>query len=273
LNTLTTRGFGGLEHLYSTLISTGPNPDPSHPTWSSFIWLKFVSHEYFHTFNVKRLRPIELGPFDYERPPRTPSLWISEGLTSYYGDLIVCRSGLASTEDFLGSMSSYIRQLQNTPGRLKQSLSQASLDVWTSSMSGMVRNTDEAVSYYIKGPVVGFLLDARIRRVTDGQRSLDDVMRTAYDRYSGPQGFTPQEFVAVAEEVAGVDLDDWFHDHLDSTKELDYSEALDWFGLRISDGADPKTGWTLSVRPDASDKQRSQLLDLTTSPSASTAPK
>jgi predicted metalloprotease with PDZ domain len=119
LNTLTNSGGGGLEHLYSTLISSRPNPNPDKPTESSFYWLKFVSHEYFHTFNVKRLRPIELGPFDYERPPRTPSLWISEGLTSYYGDLIVCRVGLATPEDFLGSMSSYIRDLQNCPGPAK----------------------------------------------------------------------------------------------------------------------------------------------------------
>jgi predicted metalloprotease with PDZ domain len=137
----------------------------------------------------------------------------------------------------------------------------------------MVRDTDNAVSYYVKGPVVGFLLDARIRRATDGKRSLDDVMRMAYDRYSGPQGFTPEEFVAVAEEVSGVDLDDWFHHHLDSTKELDYTEALEWFGLQIDTGSDPKTQWTLSVRGDQTQKQRDQFLDLTTSPSASTAPK
>ena len=263
------KGGGGLEHLNSTLITTrlNPNAKDTEP-WSAFGWLAFVSHEYFHTFNVKRLRPIELGPFDYEHPPRTASLWISEGLTSYYGDLIVVRSGLAKPTDFLGSMSSYIRQLQESPGRLKQSLEQASLDVWSSGMSGVTSDKDNKISYYIKGPVVGFLLDAKIRQVTNGAKSLDDVMRLAYSRYSGEHGFTPTDFVAVAEEVAGVDLHTWFKHHLASTEELDYTAALAWFGLQFTAGTDPKTQWSLSVRADATDAQQAEFRRLTSGPSA-----
>jgi predicted metalloprotease with PDZ domain len=104
---------------------------------SAGVELKFVSHEYFHAINVKRLRPIELGPFDYENPPKTPSLWISEGLTSYYGNLAVVRSGVGSADDFLHDLSGQIRQLQNSPGRLVQTLEQSSLDVWTDSYSGI----------------------------------------------------------------------------------------------------------------------------------------
>ncbi len=258
------KGGGGLEHLNSTLITTQLNPSGKNTEpWSAFRWLAFVSHEYFHTFNVKRLRPIELGPFDYEHPPTTASLWISEGLTSYYGDLIVVRSGLAKPEDFLGSMSSYIRQLQDSPGRLKQSLEQASLDVWNSGMSGVTSDKDNKISYYVKGPIVGFLLDAKIRRATSGAKSLDDVMRLAYSRYSGEHGFTPTDFVAVTEEVAGVDLDAWFKHHLASTEELDYAEALAWFGLQFTDEADPKSKWSLSVHPDATDAQKAELRRLT----------
>jgi predicted metalloprotease with PDZ domain len=254
---------GGLEHLDSTLISTRLTGDPSRPTWDSFRWLAFVSHEYFHSFNVKRLRPVELGPFDYEHPPRTPSLWISEGLTSYYGDLIVVRSGLAKPEQFLTSMSEYIQNLQNTPGRLKQSLEQASLEVWTSGMSGVARDPDHFVSYYVKGPIVGFLLDAKIRRATDGRRSLDDVMRLAFQKYSGRQGFTPAEFVAVAETVAGIELDDWFQRHLAMAEELDYAEALEWYGLQFEKSDDAKSHWNLVARSDASEKQRAELRRLT----------
>lgn len=266
-------GNGGLEHLNSTLISTRLRPDSRNAApWNSFRWLAFVSHEYFHSFNVKRLRPLELGPFDYERPPRTASLWISEGLTSYYGDLLTVRAGLGTTQDFLTSMSSYIGQLQDTPGRKVQTLEQASLDVWTTSMSGVSGNRDKTVSYYVKGPVVGFLLDAKIRRATDGNKSLDDVMRLAYKQYSGERGFTPAEFVAVAEEIAQVDLDDWFRVHLATTDELDYSEALDWFGLAL--GAEsPDKPWDLSVRPDANEKQRAQLQSLTGSDAATTTAK
>ena len=129
-----------------------------------------MSHEYFHAFNVKRLRPVELGPFDYENPPRTSSLWISEGLTSYFGELLVVRAGLASTEDYLRLLSSHISRLQNAPGRLVQTLEQSSLEVWSSGTSGVGRNRASTVDYYVKGPVVGFLLDTKIRRRRAGRK-------------------------------------------------------------------------------------------------------
>jgi predicted metalloprotease with PDZ domain len=224
-------GGGGLEHKNSTLLSAGSvrlsNPE------SRLRWLSFVSHEYFHAFNVKRLRPVELGPFDYEHPPKTSSLWIAEGLTTYFGDLMVVRAGLVTPEDYLGLISASIGQLQNTPGRLVQTLDQSSLDVWTSGMSGFGRGGRRTVSYYVKGPVVGFLLDARIRRATAGKKSFDDVMRLAYKRYSAERGFTPEEFRTTVEEIAGTDLKDWFKRALASTEELDYTDALDWYGLRF----------------------------------------
>src|SRR5262249_28220708 len=156
-------------------------------------WLGLVSHEYFHAYNVKRLRPIELGPFDYEKEVHTPSLWIAEGLTSYYGDLLVSRAGVAERDYALSRLSTEIKQLQTSPGRLVQTLEQASNEVWTSSFSG-VGSSPKTVSYYVKGPVVGFLLDARIRRATDGSKTLDDLMRLAYQRYSGKKGFTAEQF-------------------------------------------------------------------------------
>ncbi len=246
---------GGLEHLNSALLTS----NPTHPAAPTLGWLKFVSHEYFHAINVKRLRPIELGPFDYENPPRTPSLWISEGLTTYYGDLAVTRSGVGKTQDFLAGMSSLIRQLQTCPGRLVQSLEQSSLDVWTGSTSGYGGDPKSTVSYYIKGPVVGFLLDARIRHVTDNARSLDDVIRQAYATYSGKRGFKPEEFQKMASDVASVDLTEFFAKALRTTGELDYSEMLDWFGLRFApqaDPVDPAKIWTLEIRPDSTDAQK-----------------
>jgi predicted metalloprotease with PDZ domain len=118
------------------------------------------------------------------------------------------------------------------------------------------------VSYYTKGPVVGLLLDARIRRLTGNRRSLDDVMRLASARYSGAHGFTPEQFRAVASEVAGANLDDWFHHALDTTEELDYTEMLDWFGLRFTGGHDPTANWTLEVRNGATPAQRAHLAAL-----------
>lgn len=251
------RGGGGLEHKNSTLLTS--NASRASTSAAYLGWLNFVSHEYFHAMNVKRLRPIELGPFDYEGAPKTPSLWISEGLTTYYGDLMVARSGLAGAPEFLGWMSTLISQLQNTPGRLVQTLSQSSLDVWNSENSAVGMDRANTVSYYTKGPVVGFLLDAQIRRLTNGRRSLDDVMRAASERYSGTRGFTPEEFRAIASEVAGASLEEWFHRTLDTTVELDYDDALAWYGLEFAGGDDPKERWQLGVRAGATPRQREHL--------------
>jgi predicted metalloprotease with PDZ domain len=253
-------GGGGLEHKDCTLLTS--SPPRAGRAQASLRWLEFVSHEYFHAFNVKRLRPIELGPFDYEHPPRTSSLWVSEGLTSYYGELIVVRAGLGGRDDFLSSLSSHIGRLQNAPGRLVQTLEQSSLDVWSGGTSGIGRDADRTVSYYEKGPVVGFLLDARIRRATGGERSLDDLMRLTYARYSGARGFTPEQFRATAEEVAGADLEAWFRRALASTEELDYAEALDWFGLRFASSEGPSKSWKLEARADATAAQNRHLNDL-----------
>jgi predicted metalloprotease with PDZ domain len=254
-------GGGGLEHKDCTLL-TARAPREVTPQ-SHLRWLEFVAHEYFHAFNVKRLRPVELGPFNYEEPPRTPSLWISEGVTTYGGELILVRSGLARPEDFLTWLSSSIKQLQETPGRLVQTLEQASLDVWTSSMSGVQRGRSEkTVSYYVKGPIVGFLLDAEVRHATDNRKSLDDVMRLAYSQYAGAKGFTAEEFQAAASHVAGTDLREWFHRNLSTTEELDYQQALDWFGLRFAPSKDDKPTWKLEIRDDATEAQRAHFRGL-----------
>ncbi|MBO0724111.1 MAG: M61 family metallopeptidase [Blastocatellia bacterium] len=250
------QGGGGLEHRNSTLLTSSPRS--TEPT---FRWLSFVSHEYFHAFNVKRLRPVEISNFDYERPPQTGSLWISEGLTSYYGELLVCRAGLGSPDDCLAALSSHITQLQNSPGRLLQTLEESSLDVWNSGTSGVGRDTDTKVSYYVKGPVVGFLLDAKLQRATGGKKSLDDVLRLAYKRFSGARGFTQEQFRKTAEEVAGVDLAEWYRKAVSSVEELEYTEALEWFGLSFMapDEQQSAQGWKLEIRKDATTTQKSRL--------------
>ena len=261
------RGGGGLEHKNSTLLTAG---DRAATPAGYRRWLAFVAHEYVHAFNVKRLRPVELGPFDYEREPHTPSLWEAEGVTTYLADLAVARAGLSTPEQFLADLSGEIADLQGEPGRLVQTVAQSSLNVWTNSFSGI--NADSStVSYYVKGAVLGFLLDAKVRHASGGRRSLDDVMRFAYHRYGGTRGFTPEQFRAVASEAAGnerhgaADLSAWFRSAVDSTAELDYDEALDWFGLRFADpGASGPARWSLAVRPDASQAQQAHLRALLT---------
>lgn len=253
------QGGGGLEHLNSTLLTSSPRSEGG----GNQRWLEYVAHEYFHAENVKRLRPVELGPFDYEHPPATASLWLSEGVTTYYGDLLVTRSGLDTPRDYLASLSRDITSLQTSPGRLVQTLEQASLGIFATGGSGIGGDPKTTVSYYVKGSVLGWLLDARVQHATNGARSFDDVMRLAYQRYSGAHGFTPSDFVAVASDVAGTDLTAFFTKALRTTEELDYTEALDWFGLRFASSNDATKAWTLEERPDATPVQKGHLDRLT----------
>jgi predicted metalloprotease with PDZ domain len=256
-------GGGGLEHRNSNLSTVVVRPRPRadggpaapHARWPS---LGLEAHEYFHLFNVKRLRPIELGPFNFEAPPTTGSLWISEGVTSYYSGLLMTRAGLQTPDEYLASLSSLIANLQISPGRLLQSVERSSLDVWENSTSGVNPNAS-TVSYYNKGNVLGLLLDAKIRRTTKGRVGLDDVMRLAYQRYSGARGFTAGEFRQTTEEVAGADLLRWFTSAVSSTDELDYTDLLEWYGLRFVTSSGPAGAWTLERQPDQTAAQRQRL--------------
>lgn len=249
---------GGLEHKYSTFVNMDPERFATPAGYRAFVSL--LAHEYQHAFNVKRLRPFGLGPFDYEDTPSIPTLWISEGLTSYYSNLMLRRSGLIDTDAYLAILSRQITALQNAPGRLKQSLERSSLEVWSNSLSGVGASSD-TVSYYTKGEVVGFLLDAHLRKLTGGRRSLDDVMRAAYRKYSGDAGFRPGEFAAIVEQVAGQPVQEWLAALVGSAGEVDYAEALDWYGLSLErdPAGDGRTTWTLGLAADP--VQRARLRD------------
>jgi predicted metalloprotease with PDZ domain len=231
LNVLTEAG-GGLEHQNSVTMMAS--------RWSTRTrrryvrWLGLVSHEYFHLWNVKRLRPVELGPFNYDMENYTRSLWVAEGLTDYYGGLLLRRAGLVSDDEALADLSSAIGDLQNTPGRLVQPLEMASFDAWIKEYRPDENSPNVSISYYTKGALVGFLLDAQIRRATNGRHTLDDVMRTAFARFSGARGYTPADFRQIINEVAGTDLSAWMRHALETTDELDYKPALEWFGLQFT---------------------------------------
>lgn len=259
-----TESGGGLEHKNSTWMGTsrwaygntqeaGEGPAAGGRRPNRLGWLGLVSHEYFHLWNVKRLRPVELGPFDYENEDYTKSLWLAEGVTSYYGPLALRRSGLSNQAQFLRAISGAIGQLQNTPGRLVTTAEAASFNAWIQSYRPNENTGNTAISYYTKGEVIGFVLDAKIRKATNGAKSLDDVLQLAFQRYSGAHGYTPEQFRAVASEVAGVDLKSFFYNALDTTEELDYNEALEWYGLRFrpaqNRGGAPRilTGATVST--------------------------
>lgn len=222
---------GGLEHKHSTILMTNRYAMKKRKDYVE--WLTLVSHEFFHTWNVKRLRPAALGPFDYENEVYTRDLWIAEGVTTYYEALLVRRAGLVTAKEFLDLVSDAVEQLQTTPGRLSQSLSQSSFDAWISLYRRDENSPNTGISYYLKGGVVALLLDVEVRRRSEGRSSLDDVLRSAYARFSGSRGFESGEFRALASEVAGSDLSGWFADHVDGTAELDYAPLLEWFGLEM----------------------------------------
>ena len=250
LNVIVPNRGGGLEHKNSTVLLAGRTTTQSRNAYTT--WLTTLTHEIFHTWNGKRLRPVELGPFDYEKEVLTRSLWVVEGITDYYGDLLALRAGVLTREEFLGNLSSVVADLQTTPGRLVQSVELASYDAWIRYYRPDENSPNVSISYYVKGQVLAFLLDARIRRVTNGARSLDDVMRAAYTRYSGARGFTPDQFRQVAEQVAGASLADFWSAWISGTGELDYSDALNTFGLRFRTAAGSgRASLGVSTRNDA----------------------
>jgi predicted metalloprotease with PDZ domain len=232
-----TEAAGGLEHKNSTVLMTSRWATRTRRTYVA--WLDLASHEFFHTWNVKRLRPVELGPFDYENEVHTRSLWIAEGITDYYADLALHRAGLTTREEYLDSLSTKIEELQTTPGRLIQSAELASFDAWIKYYRPDENSANVAISYYTKGAVVALLLDARIRKSTSGARSLDDVLKAAYQKYAETRGFTADEFRAVAEQVAGTSLKGFWEAAVTGTAELDYAEALDTLGLRFRSATAP----------------------------------
>ncbi len=254
LNAITEAG-GGLEHKTSTLLMASRF---ATSTRAGFVrWLRLASHEFFHTWNGKRLRPEALGPFDYERENYTPSLWVVEGLTSYFEGVLLARAELIDHDEFLEGLSGDIRNVQTRPGRLAQSAADSSMDAWVKFYRRFDSSVNDEVSYYDSGAVIGFLLDAKIRQTTKDRRALDDAMRLAYERYSGEVGYTEQQFRALLNETAGQDLSVWLARTVDQPGELDYSEALDWFGLRFKPAdaekpGDEKPAW-LGVKTAARD--------------------
>lgn len=246
LNMLTQTG-GGLEHKNSTVLMGSRWAQRGRHDYLN--WLSLVAHEFFHAWNVKTLRPVALGPFDYENEVYTPSLWVAEGLTAYYDNLLVRRAGFSSHKEYLEAVSKDLETLQLAPGRLVQPLTGSSFDAWIKFYRPDENSANSGVSYYVKGSLVGLLLDARIRELTDDQKSLDDVMRRAYQLYSGPKGYTEAQFRAVAEEVAGAGLKEFFADYVDGTRELDFKPALAYYGLRFKpadskkENKDPEAGW------------------------------
>ncbi len=233
----------GMEHLTSTQII---EPEALGEPGVYDEALGTVAHEFFHVWNVKRLRPIELGPWDFTRPVNTRSLWIAEGLTNYYGHLMMRRAGLWDDALFLQRESLTIGGIENAPGSRLMSAEESSLSAPFIDRAQHVQRTNLAntsVSYYPKGELIGLVLDLLIRSKTNGKASLDDVMRRMYDEFyvKGPnatyylrgRGYQTEEFWRVTSEVAGTDMTDFFKRYVRAVEVPPYDEALGYVGLRL----------------------------------------
>lgn len=223
---------GGLEHRNSTSLLLPRfvfQPDKSYERY-----LTLVTHEFFHVWNVKRLRAAGLGPFDYTRETYTSLLWAMEGITEYYTDLLLTRAGLLTPQRYLERLADDIVTLQSTPGRLLQSLACSSWDTWIKLYRPDENSVNTSISYYLKGAVVAALLDLEIRRRTSGARSLDDVLRYLYATYpfNGP-GVQPEDYLAAIREVADVDCSDFFARYINAVDELPYESSLGAAGLTL----------------------------------------
>lgn len=232
------QGGGGLEHLNSMAVFA--NPGSWNTPGGYKRWLSFIAHEFFHLYNVKRIRPIALGPFDYDRENYTTMLWVSEGFTVYYEYLILKRAGLLSLDEYLEMVQSYISSYENRPGRLFQSAAESSFDTWMQFFSRDENSENTTVSYYDKGAALGLLLDLKIRHETKNKKSLDDVMRALYAKYHQEKnrGFTDQEFRAECELAAGCPLTEIFEAYVSTPEEIDYPKYFAYAGLEIK--ATPK---------------------------------
>jgi len=226
------RGGGGLEHLNSTALQWNRFGFKPESRYKGF--LNLVAHEYFHLWNVKRIRPDALGPFDYENENYTKLLWVAEGTTAYYEGILLRRAGLISDKEFLEGKASMIEQLQARPGRFETSLEEASMDAWIKYYRQDENSINNQISYYDKGEIVSMMLDIAIRTASGGTKSMDDVLRRLYNEfYKKNRNFTPEDFQKAAEMTAGKTLEDFFSKYVRGEAEIDFSGIVGGIGLQL----------------------------------------
>jgi predicted metalloprotease with PDZ domain len=225
---LALEGYGGLEHDDNTLLLC--NRWAMRKRQSYVEWLGLVSHEFFHTWNVRRLRPRRLMDYDYHQEQCTEELWIAEGITSYFDDLVLLRTGLISPEEYLGLLAKTIQQVEEAPGRLVQSLRDSSWDTWIKHYRPDESTPNSRISYYTKGAVVAFLLDVEIRRRSQEKLALDDVMRQLWKEFR-LSGYSLRDFEQIVSELCGAEMQAWFEQHVYQPKQLVYAAAWEWLGL------------------------------------------
>ena len=227
------QGGGGLEHLNSTVLGASRNAYNTPRGYSGFLGL--VAHEYHHLWNVKRLRPIALGPFDYDNENYTTNLWIAEGFTSYYPNKFMIRAGFIDKTAFVNSYAGAIASVMNTPGSKINSAAASSFDAWINPAYRPSENGNNTfISYYSKGQVIGNLMDLAIINATKGAKSLDDVMRAMYLQCKTlKRGYTDAEFKAMVEKISGISFTDFWAKYVTGTVDIEIAKYFAYAGIDV----------------------------------------
>lgn len=246
LTRVTGAGFGGLEHRNSSALACARNTLPRRGEAATDVrddyrtLLGLISHEYFHSWNVKRIRPAAFVPYDLNQEVHTELLWAFEGITSYYDNLALVRSGVIGVDSYLELLGQDMTRVARGHGRFKQSLAESSFDAWTRFYKQDASAPNVIVSYYVKGALMALALDLTLRELTQGTKSLDDVMRLLWQRYgrhaygadaSADSGVPENGVQAVAEEVAGQSLASFFQQAVYGNDDIDLAPSLEVLGV------------------------------------------
>lgn len=242
------KGGGGLEHLNCQTSQVNRWVYDKEEPYLKFLGL--ISHEYFHLWNVKRIRPIELGPFDYNKENYTELLWVAEGITSYFDDLFLKRAGFHTDESYLKAVAYNINRLENQPGKNVMSLDQSSKLAWVKAYLSNENSNNVTISYYNKGMLVAWMLDVEIFSSTNGDKRLDDVMLTLFNRYYKDlnRGFSYSEFVETCADVCGKPMNDFFDRYTKTTEALPYDDYLKTTGYALINKAEEKPSLGITTK-------------------------
>ena len=266
-------GYGGLEHRASTALICARADLPTAATPARLEandgYLKFLglcSHEYFHTWNVKRIKPAAFAPYDLQNETYTPLLWLFEGFTSYYDDLLLVRAGVIDEATYLRLQAKTIASVLRGSGRTKQSVAESSFDAWGKYYRQDENAPNAIVSYYTKGSLVALCFDLTIRAKTDGKKSLDDVMLALWQRFGrdfyegGARGVTEAEVEALFDEATGLKLKPLFNRYVRGTEELPLAKLYAPFGVRLQDERkSAKPSLDVTIGRDGADSKLAQV--------------
>jgi predicted metalloprotease with PDZ domain len=240
-------GQGGLEHANSTTLSVNRW---SYDGEDYLGFLSLVAHEYFHLWNVKRLRPIELGPFNYDEENYTSLLWVMEGFTSYYDELLLRRAGYVGAAEYLGKLQSSLNYVEGSPGSRVQPVAHASFDAWIKAYRPNENSSNTTMTYYSRGAVLAALIDAKIIAGSNGTQCLDHFLKSLYNKFYKKQnrGFTEEEFKKELELFTKEDLTDFFNKYINGTDIPPYAAIFGSIGIAVEDQTSTKPSFGASLK-------------------------